>query len=303
MTKGVLHHRPDSEYDDVPESQYQFPPRYRKVAEDLVGDWIVYYEPKKFAGRAGYNAVARIRDIIPDPSVSDMFVARIEPGSFLPLSRFVPRDEFDRPIESCLRNDDGSLNRGKIQQAMRRLPERDFARIIELGLGQDDDILPRTDDPDLAPDAPGLSEDMDPFIYDGERLIVEQTINRKVRNRVFRQHVLEAYDNRCALSGLKLINGMGRAEVEAAHIQPVAENGPDSVRNGLALSGTLHWMFDRGLISLSDAGKILISRQVNNKDEVLRLVTPDLMMVGPKEPHQKPHSRYLEWHRDHRFKT
>ena len=43
-------------------------------------------------------------------------------------------------------------------------------------------------------------------------------------------------------------NGGGRAEAQAAHIQPVAENGPDSLRNGVALSSTFHWMFDRGLI-------------------------------------------------------
>ena len=44
----------------------------------------------------------------------------------------------------------------------------------------------------------------------------------------------------------------GRAEVQAAHIRPVADNGPDSLRNGVALSSTFHWMFDRGLISVGD---------------------------------------------------
>lgn len=51
---------------------------------------------------------------------------------------------------------------------------------------------------------------------------------------------------------MKLINGGGRAEAEAAHIRSVEANGPDIVSNGLALSGTAHWMFDRGLLSLTD---------------------------------------------------
>jgi len=54
------------------------------------------------------------------------------------------------------------------------------------------------------------------------------------------------------MSGLMLRNGGGRPEVQTAHIRPVESRGSDSVRKGLALSGTLHWMFDRGLISVAD---------------------------------------------------
>jgi hypothetical protein len=57
--------------------------------------------------------------------------------------------------------------------------------------------------------------------------------------------VLHAYGARCAVTGWKLINGGGRAEAQAAHIRPVERGGPDSVQNGIALSGTAHWMFDR----------------------------------------------------------
>jgi putative restriction endonuclease len=81
---------------------------------------------------------------------------------------------------------------------------------------------------------------------------------------VFRRVVLCASDERCAVTGIKLINGSGRAEVAAAHIRPVEKNGPDIVSNGIALSGTAHWMFDRGLISLADDLEILISRQTND---------------------------------------
>jgi putative restriction endonuclease len=61
-----------------------------------------------------------------------------------------------------------------------------------------------------------------------------------------------------------LINGKGRPEVEAAHIMPVEENGPVSVQNGIALSGTVHWMFDRGLLSMDDDYTILRSHQLNH---------------------------------------
>ncbi|KQN01687.1 hypothetical protein ASE82_14720 [Sphingomonas sp. Leaf230] len=93
-----------------------------------------------------------------------------------------------------------------------------------------------------------------------------------VRDRVFRRVVLRAYDECCAVTGLKLINGGGRAEIEAAHIQPVEANGPDIISNGMALSGTARWMFDRGLIGFDSETRILVSRQANDPDSVLSIV-------------------------------
>ncbi len=106
----------------------------------------------------------------------------------------------------------------------------------------------------------------------------------------------------CALTGLKLINGGGRAEVEAAHIRPVEANGPDIVSNGLALSGTAHWMFDRGLLSLADDLAILVSRQANDPDTIRGVVNASGYATSPVRPSERPHPHYLQWHRDHCFK-
>jgi putative restriction endonuclease len=127
--------------------------------------------------------------------------------------------------------------------------------------------------------------------------------SRIVRDRVFRRIVLRAYDERCAVTGLKFINGGGRAEVDAAHIRPVAENGPDIINNGIALSGTAHWMFDRGLISLSDNFEILISRQVNDFDSVRAFVNKSGQAFLPARPADWPHPHFLRWHRDCCFKA
>ena len=69
----------------------------------------------------------------------------------------------------------------------------------------------------------------------------------------------DAYDNICAVTKLRIVNGGGKAEVQAAHIWPVAAGGPDVVQNGIALSGTAHWLFDRHLISLTDDYRLLVS--------------------------------------------
>src|SRR3546814_4281262 len=74
-------------------------------------------------------------------------------------------------------------------------------------------------------------------------------VNRKIRDANFRNHVLDAYENTCAVTGLRIVNGGGKAEAQAAHIWSVAGGGPAIVQNGLALSATAHWLFDRHLIT------------------------------------------------------
>lgn len=139
-----------------------------------------------------------------------------------------------------------------------------------------------------------------PFEHERERVI--QLTSRIVRDRIFRRVVLRAYDERCAVTGLKLINGRGRAEVEAAHIRPVEANGPDSLRNGIALSGTVHWMFDRGLISLADDLEILVSRQLNDQESVRAMLNRSGRALAPSLASRRPHPAFLAWHREHRFK-
>ncbi len=52
------------------------------------------------------------------------------------------------------------------------------------------------------------------------------------------------------------------------HTSVLSRRKVRTVQNGLALSGTLHWMFDRGLIGFSDDHDILVSRHVNDRDSV-----------------------------------
>jgi putative restriction endonuclease len=293
MAKGVFVHRADSVYDDSPTEHYQFPKRYLKRVLPCVGDWIVYYEPRGGGGRLGYNAIARVQKVIEDPSKKDMFLAIIEARSYIPLAQFVPYQGNNGFLESALTKPDGTLNKGLVQWAVRPISDHDFDRILQAGYIEKDDLLPRIGDAPGEAAIDGLSEAPQPFDFDTDRIRVERTISKIDRNRVFRRLVLDAYDSRCAFTGLKLINGGGRAEVEAAHIKPVADNGPDAVWNGLALSGTVHWMFDRGLISLSNDYDILISRQVNDPEQIESLVNKTGKANIPDGKMQRPHPAYL----------
>lgn len=300
MARGIFLHRTDSIYDDRPELQYQFPKQYLTRASQFAGDWIIYYEPRRGPTARGYHAMARVERIVPDPSVEGMHLALIEPGSYLPFERDVPFSGPDGVVERGVLNEQGSIS-GRAQAAVRPISVEDFNRILDRGFPDEEPLLPRAG---ILQDLPSnlVGEAPQPYLVDEERRRVAFYSSRIVRDRVFRRIVLDAYDCRCAITGLKLINGGGRAEVEAAHIKPVEANGPDIVTNGLALSGTAHWMFDRGLISLTDDLEVLVSRQLNDAASVWGLVNPTRRAIVPVSPVQRPHPGYLAWHREACFK-
>jgi len=298
MGFGVFIHRSDSIYDDSPAERYQFPPQYLGRVEACIGDWIIYYEPSKVVETRGYFAMARVERVVPDPKAQGMYLALIEPGSYLDFANPVAFRGDDGVVERGVLNDQGR-NSGRAQAAVRALSPSDFNRIVGLGLREDAPVLPRVGEP--VP-LPGLHEEQVPFTFEQTRERTSYLSSRIVRDRIFRRTVLRAYGERCAITGLRLINGGGRAEVDAAHIRPVEKNGPDIVSNGLALSGTAHWMFDRGLISLSDDLEILVSRRLNDQEGVRALINKDGHARPPHRELERPHPHFLQWHRDHCFK-
>lgn len=298
MGYGVFVHRSDSIYDDSPAEQYQFPSQYLGRAQSCLGDWIIYYEPRKIAGTRGYFAVAKVEQILPDPKAQGMYLALMEPGSYLDFVNHVPFRNASGLLEQSVLNEQGRIS-GRAQSAVRPITPEDFRRIVTLGLNEDNSLLPRVGE-GLPPS--GFMEEQTPFQFEQDRERLSFTVSRIVRDRVFRRIVLRAYSERCAISGLKLINGRGRAEVAAAHIRPVEANGPDILGNGIALSGTVHWMFDRGLLSLSDELQILVSRQVNNPDDIKTLINKSGYALAPQRLSDRPHPGFLHWHREHCFK-
>jgi putative restriction endonuclease len=295
MALGVFVHRTDSIYDDSPTERYQFPQAYLRRVLACVGDWILYYEPVKVAGSRGYFAMARVAAVVPDPVAPRMHVAMIEPGSYLKFPNPVPFRDAEGLAERGLLNPAGAIS-GRAQAAVRPISAQDFNRIVDRGLDDDEVILPRVGDVENR-----LREQPAAFGY-AERPQIAAYTSRIARDRAFRKMVLGAYGERCAITGLRLINGGGRAEVEAAHIRPVEHNGPDDVTNGLALSGTAHWMFDRGLIGLSDDLDILVSRQANDPDDIRAMINRTGRALMPLRPLDRPHPHFLAWHRTHCFK-
>jgi len=297
--KGIFDTKANSGYDDEIMRRYHFPPQYRTVAEQLVGNWIVYREPQRNGGRRAYIAVARVLRVEADPGRAGYSYALV--GDYLPFDRPVPFASKGTYAEAALRQINNPSRVGAYLQgkSIRSVSETDFGSIVRAGL-----------DETLA-SANAIRLELDPRHVDAETLdllealpaeqarrIEQILLNRKVREASFRRHVCDAYDNRCAVTRLRIVNGGGKAEVQAAHIWSVASGGPDVVQNGLALSGTVHWLFDRHLISLTDDYGLLVS---HNKvpAELRGLFSKQLDRIHlPDDRTQWPHLSYVAKHRE-----
>ncbi|MDR3109218.1 MAG: HNH endonuclease [Planctomycetaceae bacterium] len=141
-----------------------------------------------------------------------------------------------------------------------------------------------------------------------------QTITREtsIRSRGFRQAVIESYDCRCCVCGLKMQTPDFMAwEVEAAHIVPHSANGRDDVLNGIALCRLHHWAFDTGWFSLSNDCKIIVSSQITRLpknygkigeyDYFRDTLTNQKPILLPSNTTLLPHQKSVEWHRQHVF--
>jgi putative restriction endonuclease len=294
MTNAIFTMSESSVYDDQPEVHYHFPSTYLRVVEQAMGDWIIYYEPRRNTGptsntgRMAYFAIARVDRVAPDERLPDHYYAYI--SDYLEFDLPVPFREGDRYFESALSKSDGSTNKGAFGRAVRLINPYEFESILEKGFASNLkpwELIDRVAEP--------VPESV-------ERPIVSQIVSRKFRDDAFRRHVREAYANTCAVTGLRLTNGGGRPEVQAAHIRPVEFNGPDTVRNGLALTATVHWMFDRGLISVDESFRIIVSR-AGLPAELASLVQSGKPVRVPERRDLRPHHTYLSWHRRERFKV
>ncbi len=298
MTKAVFTTKVTPSYKDLPEERYHFPHTYLNYVQQATGDYIVYYEPRRSSaelssrgGRQSYFGVARVASVTEDAILPGHYFANIDRTTYLDFDTPVPFQEGGEYYESALEKDDGSTNKGAFGRAVRLISDGEFDRILKSGF------------------APVLGEALSSEAAEPgsrNRHAVRATNSRNNRLSTLPRKILHAQCACCLFEPLCDY----RFEIDqwrrpsrstgGAHSARSIE-GPDSVRNGLALSGTVHWMFDRGLISISDDFKILVAKNHVPEDAV-RLLNQSGMIHLPKDQTLHPNEHYLKFHRDLVFK-
>lgn len=127
---------------------------------------------------------------------------------------------------------------------------------------------------------------------------------RRVRNSLFRKYVFEEYGERCAICSYDGTMDDAPIGIEAAHIKWHAHDGPDLVRNGLALCSIHHHAVDRGGITLDENLRVRVSKRVEGetRKEYFMDFAGEPLRHRPSDPELWPSQEYLEWHRTEVFK-
>ncbi len=147
---------------------------------------------------------------------------------------------------------------------------------------------------------------------ENNKQIVKITHEVNLRNRAFRQAILESYGYRCAVCGMKIYSPNTRQwEVEAAHIVPRSSNGKDDILNGIALCHLHHWAFDVGWFTLEDNFTIRASKRINelpadfgnlwDYNFMEQLSNENLLIFLPEKKEIHPHPNAIRWHRTNIF--
>lgn len=310
MRSLILESFVGSNYADSPDS-YEFPPQYLRLFEPLTrGEQMVavIYEPRgdRNEGRVAYVGWAMLQSPPVDTgrrTARGQVLYRVGYADrYREFDRIVPREATGEPVETWLR----PLQRGRARnvatfgRAVRPLIETDLQLIMSLGFPNGVELV-NLESPTEHQFAESVTTE-----ERARRLIT--AVQREAR---FRDDVLAAYEHRCSLSGLSVGVSPSRAYglLDAAHIRPVGSRGADTVANGMALTPTLHRMFDKGLFTLVYRGQRLQVRTSPRLSEAmvqgregfaLRLVN-GLESSVPAGEHAQPSREALDYHQSQIF--
>jgi putative restriction endonuclease len=169
----------------------------------------------------------------------------------------------------------------------------DFATLEKVSNGVEQDII-------VASTLRGKTlEQFVPFAKEDKAIY---KVSAQKRSKAFKDIVLEQYGFSCAVTNMKYhLNNI--VEAQAAHIIPRSLQGSDDPRNGISLSHTAHWAFDKGMFAISDQYEIMVHPKAKNAD-VNKFPILDLHgepINCPDDENFRPHQEALEWHRKEVF--
>lgn len=141
---------------------------------------------------------------------------------------------------------------------------------------------------------------------DATRFLPSETSAAK-RDAKFSVRVLPAYDYTCALTRYRMIAINGTTPLDAAHIHQFKKGGSNHPTNGIALSKTAHWLFDRGFWSITRDLRVIVAEERFEEAGDQAYLLKNMAgreILRPANPHFLPHPQSLAWHRKyHNFES
>jgi hypothetical protein len=157
-----------------------------------------------------------------------------------------------------------------------------------LGIGLSDDLL------ETALRLESL-EQWTPFVAE-DRAVYQ--ISHQKRDAAFRNIVLTNYGHTCAVTGQRF-HSPRHVEADGAHIIGKDVRGTDDPRNGIALSRSTHWAFDRGIFTISNQYEVVVNPKISaasvDKFPVVEMDRSKVFL--PRDQCYWPHPDALAWHK------
>jgi putative restriction endonuclease len=142
----------------------------------------------------------------------------------------------------------------------------------------------------------GMSRSMDEEEYEEEIFL---------RGSVFKQYIPKIYNQTCCVTGYKMSSICNISMIDACHIVPFSKSHDDTIGNGLSLCPNIHRAFDRGLITIDEDFKIVISNNFeedcNNPFSLKQFENKKILL--PSNLSYIPQRENLLWHNENVFKT
>lgn len=150
-------------------------------------------------------------------------------------------------------------------------------------------------------------ESMHEEIASAVGLDLTETVTRRAgrrRDPAFREKVLRAYERACAVCAMAIRFDDTTVALDAAHIHWHTHGGADEVWNGIALCVLHHRLFDRGVFTLDEGLRVMVSELVERsrgaEEALLRF-----QGVGVRRPEavgERPAEEVVGWHRREVFR-
>ena len=124
-----------------------------------------------------------------------------------------------------------------------------------------------------------------------------------VPNGLFKRLVPRIYQQQCSFTGMSLSSTYKYNFIDACHIVPFSLTHNDKVSNGIGLCPNMHRAFDRGLLSIDEDYRIVVSSHTEEKDHpyaLTQLRGKEILL--PQQRNHYPAQEALEWHRTEVFK-
>ena len=123
-----------------------------------------------------------------------------------------------------------------------------------------------------------------------------------VRGSLFKREIPKIYNYTCAISGLRIVSVTNTQMVDACHIIPFSISKDDTIGNGISLSPNLHRAFDRGLISISNDYRVIVSKQIIENETSFSITQLNgTQLLLPQNKLYYPRKESLDWHRNNKL--